>query len=129
MENCKEEEGMNVAEKKCFRLVQEIVCERDRVCQRCGSIGPISAHHVFSRRNKGSAFEADSCLGLCPPCHDGWARKHPQEVHQLLTAILGYEHYTHLEYLSNQVVRLREADFKNIAVELQKKLEGMRGKV
>ncbi len=121
---------MKSLKKKCFSLFQQIGLERNPFCQRPGCGCPAAAvHHVFPRRNLGTAFEPDNGLSLCNEDHDGWARKHPQEVHQLLTAILGYEHYTHLEYLSNQVVRLREADFKNIAVELQKKLEGMRGKV
>ncbi len=114
----------SAAEKKCFRMLQEIVCERDKFCQRCGSIGPISAHHVFSRRNKGSAFEADSCLGLCLYDH-AWAHKHPEAAHDLLRAKIGEERFAHLEYLSRQVVRLHDTDCKSIAAELKSKLETM----
>ena len=119
---------MKAAEKKCFRLVQEIVCLRDRVCQRCCAM-PISGHHCFGRRNHSTAFEPDSCLALCPSCHDGWARKCPQGARDLLGATIGEERFTHLEFLSKQVVRLRPKDFSDIAAELGKRLERMRGKV
>ncbi len=116
---------MNAAEKKAFRLVQEIVCQRDRVCQRCGAV-PISGHHVFGRRNHATAFDPDSCIALCPPCHDGPARQHPSEIHALLVSKIGIERYTHLAFLSKEVVRLRDADFKAIAIELQEKLGELR---
>lgn len=121
---------MKVAENICFRLAQEIVCERDRVCQRCGNTPYcISGHHVFGRRNHSTAFEPDACLGLCVSCHDGWARKCPQEAKDMLRAKIGEERYIYLEALSRETVRLREPDFKAIAVELSIKLERMRGKV
>jgi 5-methylcytosine-specific restriction endonuclease McrA len=118
---------MNKVEKKCFSYIQQIVTLRDRVCQRCLGT-PISGHHVFGRRNHGSAFEPDSCLGLCQDCHDGWARQWPQEACDLLREKVGEERYNHLAYLSSQVTRLRERDYLDIAVNLGKKLVEMRGK-
>mgnify|MGYP001256683398 CR=1 FL=1 len=49
-----------------------------------------------------------------------------QEAHNLLRAKIGEERYIYLAELSREVVRLREADFKAITVELQKKLERMK---
>jgi 5-methylcytosine-specific restriction endonuclease McrA len=118
---------MTFNEKKCFRLVQEIVCLRDRVCRRCG-MTPISGHHVFGRRNHGSSFEPDSCLGLCPDCHDHWARTWPLEVQDLLREKIGEERYNYLARLSSQTVRLREKDFRDIAIKLGRKLAEMKGK-
>lgn len=112
---------MNKSEKKCFALIQQIVTSRDRVCLRCYDT-PISAHHVFGRRNHGSAFDPDSCLSLCAICHDGWARTCPEEVHDLLRKKIGDERYEHLAYLSAQIVRLRDRDYMDIAIELGKKL-------
>ena len=116
---------MNRAEKKCYALIQQIVTLRDRVCLRCADT-PISAHHVFGRRNHGSAFEPDSCLSLCPHCHDWWARTCPNEVHDLLREKIGDERYEHLAVLSAQVMRFRERDFMDIAIELGKKLLSMK---
>lgn len=117
---------MNSAEKRCFKLLQEIVCKRDRVCRRCGAT-PISAHHVFGRKNHGSAFDPNSCLALCQDCHDRWARRDPQDCHGLLRERIGEERFAHLEYLSRQVVRLRDTNYKSIAAELGKRLENMKG--
>jgi hypothetical protein len=44
---------------------------------------------------------------------------------ELLRETIGEERYTHLAYLSSQVVRLREKDFRDIAEGLRKQLEGM----
>lgn len=118
---------MTAAEKKCFRLIQEIICLRDRVCRRCGGV-PISGHHVFGRRNHGSAFEPDSCLGLCSDCHDHWARIDPHDCHDLLREKIGEERYNHLAYMTSQTVRLRETDFRDIAIGLGKILTEMKGK-
>ncbi len=87
---------------------------------------PISGHHVFGRTHNGSSFDPDSGLGLCVECHE-YVRKHPAAAHNQLKAKIGEERYIYLEALSREVVRLREADFREIAVELQKKLERMRG--
>lgn len=116
---------MTRSEKKCYSLIQAIVCKRDGICKRCGA-APISGHHVFGRRNHGSAFNPDSCLGLCPDCHDGWARTCPGEVHDLLREQIGDERYEHLAFLSNQVARLREKDYLDISIELGKKLAELR---
>jgi len=116
---------MNRAEKKCFSLIQEIVTLRDVACQRCGDT-PISGHHVFGRRNHGSAFDPDSCIGLCVNCHDGWARKCPDEVHDMLREKIGEERYNHLAYLSEQVVRLRDKDYLAISISLGLKLAELR---
>ena len=119
---------MTSAERRCARLVQQVVCERDRVCQRCGEPFTISAHHVFGRRNHGSAFDPDSCITLCCTCHDRWARECPQEARNLLRKKIGEERYTWLDYLSTQVVRLRDKDFEDIAAGLKQKLDRMRGR-
>lgn len=125
---------MKAAEKRCRVLWQKIVTLRDGRCLRCGHVSVEGGemqnvgHHVFGRDNNGSSFDSDSGLTLCPECHDGWARRYPAEVYAMLKKKIGAERYTHLEYLSRETVRLREADFKAIAVELQKELERMRGK-
>jgi ribosomal protein S27AE len=104
---------MNALKHDCYALIQEIVCKRDKVCQRCGR-NPISAHHVFGRKNHGSAFEPDSCLALCAECHDGWARKCPQEAKDLLRTRFGEERYTYLAFSSREVCRLRDSHFRQI---------------
>ena len=117
---------MKPIEKKCFRLVQEIVCLRDRVCRRCGAT-PISGHHLWSRRNHSTAFEPDSMLGLCLDCH-ARAHNNPKDCQALLREKIGEERYIYLEALSRETVRLREPNFKAIALDLQSKLAEMRGK-
>ncbi len=118
---------MKAAEKKCARLVQEIVCLRDRVCQLPGCRRtPISGHHVLGRSNHGSAFEPDSLLGFCIWHHVPWAHKHPQECKDLLRSIIGEKRFSWLEVLSREVVRYREKDYRLIAEGLRKQLEGKR---
>jgi 5-methylcytosine-specific restriction endonuclease McrA len=116
---------MKNIEKKCFSLIQQIVTLRDMVCQRCGDF-PISGHHVFSRRNQSTAFDPDSCLGLCADCHDGWARAYPEQAKYLLREKIGEARYNYLAVLSREIARLRERDYLNIAVNLGKKLAEMR---
>ena len=116
---------MKPIEKKCFRLVQEIVCERDGVCQRCGKM-PISGHHFFGRRNHSTCFDPQGMLGLCVECH-AWAHSYPEMARELLRSLVGDECYTWLEALSRTVCRLKEGDFRLIAERLRKQLEGMKG--
>lgn len=113
---------MNKVEKRCFSLIQQIVCRRNPFCQRCGAT-PVSGHHVMGRRNHGSAFEPDSCLALCVSCHDGWARTWPLECQDLLREKIGAERYVYLAALSRETSRLREKDFREIAEGLKKRLE------
>ena len=125
---------MKAVEKRCRALWQQIVTLRDGRCLRCGHVSPDGGemqnvgHHPFRRNKMGSAFDPDAGILLCPVCHDGWARKFPQEARDLLKRKIGEERYIFLEALSRETVRLREADFKAIAVELQKELAEMRGK-
>jgi hypothetical protein len=120
MADCAEEAGMKTSKKECFILFQKVGLTRNPFCQRCGS--PAAAiHHVFPRRNLGTAFESDNGLSLCLYDH-AWAHKHPAAARELLKAKIGEERYIYLEALSRETVRLRETDFKDIAVELQLKL-------
>jgi RNase P subunit RPR2 len=116
---------MKLIEKKCRGLWQEIVCNRDRYCQRCYSI-PITGHHVFGRIHNGSSFDPDSGLGVCVDCHE-WAREHPQEARDLLKEKIGAERYAYLEARSRSIVRLRETDFRRIYIDLRGILEKMKG--
>jgi hypothetical protein len=112
-------------EKRCFKLIQQIVTQRSPYCQKCSGT-PVSGHHVFGRRNRGSAFDPDSCISLCAECHDGWARQCPAEARELLKALVGEQRYSFIAFMSAQVVRLRTDDYKRIADELKTKLEGMK---
>jgi hypothetical protein len=116
---------MKPIEKKCRALWQEIVCRRDRFCQRCYTI-PITGHHVFGRTHNGSSFEPDSGLGVCVDCHE-WARECPQEARDLLREKIGAERYAYLEARSREVVRLREKDFKQIYIDLRSILDKIKG--
>ena len=116
---------MKSSKKQCYALWQAIVCERDKACVRCGNV-PISGHHVFGRNKMGSAFDPDSGLGICPECHDGWARLRPGEAKELLIRKIGIERYEDLLRRSNQVYRMREYDFMRIAIELGVKLVEIR---
>ena len=126
---------MKAAERKCRVLWQQIVTLRDGRCLRCGHASPEGGemqnvgHHPFGRNKNGSAFEPDAGLTLCPDCHDRWARRDPQDCHDLLREKIGEKRYTHLEFLSKQVVRLRPKDFSDIAAELKLKLLEMKGEI
>ena len=109
---------MKAAEKSCARLIQQIVCLRDRVCQRCGAT-PICAHHAWPRRNHATSFESDALIGLCLECHQQ-AHLNPREFREFVRSKIGEECYEYLESLSNQVVRLREKDYIEIAERLRK---------
>ena len=115
---------MNKSEKKCFSLIQQLVTTRNPLCQMCGDV-PVSAHHVFGRRNHRSSFNPDSCLSLCVNCHQ-IAHTTPQEAHDLLHTIIGGDKYAHLSFLSQQVTRLRDKDYLDISIELGQKLISMK---
>ena len=117
---------MTSAERRCARLVQQVVCERDRVCQRCGAT-PICGHHFWSRRHHGTAFDPQALLGLCVECHQ-WAHTSPEMAKILLRTILGDERYTWIEALSKSICKLNEADFRDIAEGLKQTLEEMEWK-
>ena len=91
---------MTSAERRCARLVQQVVCERDRVCV-CGKT-PICGHHVWSRRNHSVAFEPDALIGLCSVCHQ-LVHSCPEMGRTLLRERLGEERYTWLEALSKSI--------------------------
>jgi len=113
---------MTSVEKDCDRLVQQVVVERDKVCQRPGCNNPATAgHHVFGGKaaKMGVRWVPDSCLGLCVECHDGWARRHPNRVHCTLMWKVGNTRYHELYKLSLKVCRFRPADFREIRQELR----------
>jgi len=116
---------MSAIKDRCYKLWQIYVTERDVVCQRCGDT-PISGHHVFGRNKHGSCFDPLSGIGLCVNCHDGWARKCPDEVREMLRDAIGPDEYNRLLCASRSVVRLRDGDYLKIAYGLESKLAGLR---
>jgi hypothetical protein len=118
---------MSTLKDKCYKLWQIYVTERDVICQNCGDT-PISGHHVFGRRNHGSAFDPDSGIGLCANCHDGWARLCPEEVRGKLREKLGDDEFNRLQALTRDTVRLRDKDYLRIAYGLGSRIAGMRGR-
>lgn len=110
---------MKSIKKECYKLFQVIVVERDQVCQRPGCNQPATAgHHVFGRANMGTAFLADSGIGICAADHDGWARLRPAEVRDVLKKKVGKERYEVLLRLKNETCRWRDHDFMDAAVRL-----------
>jgi hypothetical protein len=83
-----------------------------------------AVHHVFPRRKLGTAFEPDNGLSLCNEDHDEWARQCPQECHDILMEKIGGERYAYLEARSREVVRLRDADYRNIKNRLEEIIKG-----
>lgn len=120
---------MKAAERKCRVLWQQIVTLRDGRCLRCGHVclegGEMQnvGHHVFGRNKMGSAFDPDSGLSFCPDCHQ-WVQKNQSWARNLLAARIGEERYTHLDFLSKQVVRLRPKDYSAIAESLKRSWKG-----
>jgi ribosomal protein S27AE len=119
---------MNPNKKKALKLFQQCVTERYPACLRCGA-GPVTAHHVFSRRNETTAFNPESGLSLCADCHDGWTRLYPDEVRVMLRDLIGQERYIYLAALSEEIAHYRDADYRDIVVRLEKELADLRAGV
>jgi hypothetical protein len=68
----------------------------------------------------GTAFEPDGGLGLCTECHDKWARECPQTVHDVLKRKIGAKRYEELRLLSNETVKIRDWEFKDIRERLER---------
>ena len=115
---------MKAAEKKCDKLLQMVVMARDIFCRgRLCAKPSVAAHHLFGRKNKATRYNPECSWGLCLECHQQ-AHLKPREFQDLLRAKIGEDRYTHLAFLSSDVVRLRDKDFREIAEQLRKQLEG-----
>lgn len=116
---------MKSLKKQAYALFQAVVCQRDVMCQHpgCRDISS-AAHHVFRRNNMGTAFLPDNGMGLCLEHHDGWARQYPSQVKVILQRKIGNKRYDELERLANSVVKLKDADLKQIIHSLQEQLNG-----
>jgi hypothetical protein len=99
----------------CYRLFQQIVVKRDKFCSKPGcSELSTAGHHVFGRKNMGTAFNPETGLGLCNYHHDGWARESPEEVRDVLERRLGKCKFLELYQLSHTVCKLTHFHFLKI---------------
>lgn len=61
------------ANKKLALRFWTTLVKRGGICERCGSSGPLDAHHVV-RRSRSLVLQTDleNGLALCKPCHFRW---------------------------------------------------------
>jgi len=117
---------MTSLEKDCDRLLQIVVVERDKVCQRPGCNNPATAgHHVFGRSAMGTRYVPDACLGLCVEDHDGWARTDRMYVLNVLCIKIGVKRFREIGEMSKKVCRFRAAEFREIRQQLRMMIKGV----
>ena len=111
-------------ERDCYRLLQQIVVERDKVCVRCLENPSACGHHIFTRSRPVTAFLPEAVIGLCTDCHN-WAQRNPNLAAMLAISVLGERKYEKLARLSLEVRRYRPADFREIRQGLRMELKGV----
>jgi 5-methylcytosine-specific restriction endonuclease McrA len=55
-----------------WHAIRRRIIARDKVCQHCGTDGPLHVHHVLPFRlfeDKDAANAESNLVALCPPCH------------------------------------------------------------
>ena len=120
---------MKAAERKCRVLWQQIVTLRDGRCLRCGHVclegGEMQnvGHHVFGRNKMGSAFDRVPASRFARTVING-SEEPVMGAQSAAAARIGEERYTHLDFLSKQVVRLRPKDYSAIAESLKRSWKG-----
>lgn len=58
--------------KKCLSVWSKIIRERvGNICEKCGRVAHLQAHHIISRGNhpKAGWFRYENGVSLCPYCH------------------------------------------------------------
>ncbi len=62
--------GRPAASLEEWAVIRRVVFRRARWrCQACGRWGALEVHHVLKRAQRGSDFDLDRLVALCPPCH------------------------------------------------------------
>lgn len=65
----KKQNSMPYLRKKCDDLWSEYVKFRDKKCMVCGRKEYLNAHHIYSRCNQATRYEAENGITLCAKHH------------------------------------------------------------
>ena len=101
-------------EKDLDKAWSEYVRARDRICQKCGGSGSISAHHAFGRRHRTTRWDVINGVGLCYPCHIHWAHRDPAGFAVWFENHVGRDQYNRLAGVHNQIVKNNAEDLVSI---------------
>jgi 5-methylcytosine-specific restriction endonuclease McrA len=91
---------------------------RDKKCQRCGSTGSLSAHHVFGRRHNATRWVLDNGITLCYPCHIHWAHHDVGSFSAWWIDKNGSEKFNWLSAQSKMIYADKNIPFDTIAMTL-----------
>ena len=107
-------------EKELDNAWSTYVRNRDKKCCKCGSFGPVSAHHAFGRRHRATRWDVINGVGLDFYCHIQWAHRDPAGFTEWFRGHIGEDQYNRLTKAHNMIV-------KHTVEELEQMLENIRG--
>ena len=110
---------------EAYKLIQEVVVVKDKVCQRPGCNRQADCgHHVWKRNRLSTAFLHEAVVGVCTQDHTGWAHNKPKEFKQFMIERLGEDRYYELRRLSYEHVEAM--DYGEICERLRNELWAFR---
>lgn len=87
---------------------------RDKVCQKCGGTGGLSAHHAFGRRHMATRWDVNNGTLLCYPHHLHWAHRDCGGYMDWFQKKIGEAQYLRLAEAHNQIVKHSTDDLKTM---------------
>lgn len=97
------------------------------MCEYCGKVGGLNAHHLFSRSNRTIRWDEDNGISLCVSHHifgNFSAHKAPFEFAEWIKKERGLRWYNRLRKKARTV---KKYDFEKVKKKLQKKLDEFDG--
>ena len=116
-----------------WSLCSQVVRERDNwTCQNCGidyrhDTGRLDASHHIPRTKGIVKYDLDNLIALCRTCH-GEMDTHPFHHHDWIKSKIGEERYEGLKARSVGLLKMTDADTRELAATLRGHLKSLRAR-
>lgn len=102
------------------RLWQQTIVAQDGKCLKCGKREALSAHHIYSRKNRSTRWDTDNGVALCVAHHIFWAHKNPTAFTYWLEGIKGRKFLKALQRKADKIVK--NQSYEKIKAQLEEEL-------
>jgi len=106
--------------KNLDKLWQQVIVAQDGKCLKCGTTQRLSAHHIFSRKNRSTRWDTNNGVCLCLAHHIFWAHKSPTDFTYWLEGIKGRPFLKRLRTKHNTIVK--NQDYEKIKAKLEQEI-------
>jgi hypothetical protein len=116
-----------------WSLASKVCRERDDyTCRQCGinyrwDTGSVDASHHIPRTKGITKYDLQNLATLCRPCH-GWLDLHPFHHIDWIKGLLGEDEYEALKARSVGLLKMTDADTRELAATLRGHLKALRAR-